>query len=150
MFLPASIADITKLAKVRRNFDETEILARFDWLATVNVTWYVWWAAQEPLGWVLIQWQGKPTAPGVPDLNDLYVHPDWRSQGIGTQILSVCEQIVSAAGYTKLGLAVNPDLNPRAYLLYQRLGYYAISQDKYLDGVYGGVEDWVIDLEKHI
>jgi GNAT superfamily N-acetyltransferase len=146
----ARIEDTSQLAGVKQGFDVPEIVARFNWLATVNVTWHIYWVAHEPQGWALIQWNGKPTAPAYPDLFDLYVHPDWRDQGTGTQIIGACEQIVRDAGYRKLGLAVNPDLNPRAYLLYHRLGYNAISQDKYLDGVYAGVEDWVIDLEKNL
>jgi GNAT superfamily N-acetyltransferase len=146
----ASIEDISRLAKVKEHFGEPEILARFQWLSTVNATWYVWWVADEPIGWALIQWDGKSTAPGYPDLFDLYVHTSFRNQGIGTEILLECEQLVRDAGHKKLWLAVNPDLNPRAYALYQRLGYRAVSQEKYLDGVYNGVEDWVIDLEKSL
>ena len=146
----ASMDDIEQLATVRAGFDQAGVLARFQWLATVNVTWHVWWRAQQPCGWALIQWDGKPTAPDCPDLNDLYVHPTWRGQGIGTQILAACEQIVLARGFARLGLAVNPDHNPRAYALYQRLGYSAISPHKYIDGIYNGVEDWVIDLEKQL
>ena len=147
---PHPLMDIDQLARVKEGFGEADVLARIQWLSTVNVTWYVWWNDNEPLGWTLIQWDGKITAPSYPDLFDLYIQPKFRSQGIGTQIIKRCEQLVRGAGYNKLGLAVNPDLNPRAYALYQRLGYYAISQDKYLDGIYNGVEDWVIDLEKDL
>jgi GNAT superfamily N-acetyltransferase len=148
MLRPASLQDTTKLASVKEGFGETDVLARFQWLTTVNATWYVWWLANKPRGWALIQWDGKPTAPAYPDLFDLYVHPDWRGNSFGTQILQACEQLARDEGHTKIGLAVNPELNPRAYHLYQRLGYYAINKEKYLDGVYNGVEDWVIDLEK--
>lgn len=150
MLLSATIKDIARLVTVKDGFGEPDVLARFQWLSTVNVTWYVWWVDHQPVGWVLIQWDGKMSAPTVPDLFDLYVHVDYRSRGIGTQILLACEQTVRDAGYDKLGLAVNPDLNPRAYALYQRLGYYLISQHKYVDGIYDGVEDWVIDLEKKL
>jgi GNAT superfamily N-acetyltransferase len=146
----ASIQDSERLALVKEGFGEPEIQARFQWLSTINVTWHVWWVANKPRGWALIQWDGKVTAPTYPDLFDLYVHPACRSQGIGTQIILACEQLVWAAGYDKLGLAANPDLNPRAYTLYQRLGYSATGKDKYLDGIYAGVEDWVIDLEKSL
>jgi GNAT superfamily N-acetyltransferase len=146
----ASIQDSERLTLVKEGFGEPEIQARFQWLSTVNVNWYIWWVDHEPRGWALIQWDGKPTVPAVPDIFDLYVHANFRSKGIGTQIITACEQMVRSAGYEKLGLAVNPDLNPRAYTLYQRLGYSAITQDKYLDGIYGGVEDWVIDLEKSL
>ena len=144
----ASIGDIGRLATVKEGFGEADVLARFQWLSTVNATWYVWYVANEPRGWALIQWDGKSSAPSYPDLFDLYVHTNSRNQGIGTQILRACEQIVRDRGYKKLGLAVNPDLNPRSYLLYQRLEYDVVSPDKYLDGIYDGVEDWVIDLEK--
>jgi GNAT superfamily N-acetyltransferase len=150
MLQPASIQEVSKLAEVKEGFGETDVLARFQWLTSVNVTWYVWWEDQIPCGWAMIHWQGKSTAPHYPDLSDLYVHPHWRNRGTGTQIVGACEQLVLTAGFTMLGLAVNPDLNPRAYQLYQRLGYSATSQDKYLDGVYNGVEDWVIDLEKEL
>ena len=150
MLKEAFIQETSQLALVKEGFDESDVLARFAWLTTVHVTWYVWWADHEPCGWVLIAWNGKTTAPTYPDLFDLYVQPEWRNQGIGTQMIRVCEQLVRAAGHGKIGLAVNPDLNPQAYLLYQRLGYSAPSQHKYLDGVYNGVEDWVIDLEKNL
>jgi GNAT superfamily N-acetyltransferase len=148
MLRTATVEDTGQLATVKKGFGAREVLERLQSLSTANTTWHIWWSADKPLGWALIHWNGKTTAPNYPDLSDLYVNPDARGQGIGTKMLSACEQIVRRAGYDKLGLAVNPDLNPRAYALYQRLGYYAISQDKYLDGVYGGVEDWVIDLEK--
>ena len=34
--------------------------------------------------------------------------------------------------------------------LYQKLGYTSLGNEPYLDGVYNGVEDWVIDLVKAI
>jgi GNAT superfamily N-acetyltransferase len=148
MLCPASIQETPKLAGIKEGFGEADLLERFQWLSTVNVSWYVWWVEQEACGWALIQWNGKPTAPSYPDLFDLYVHCGWRNQGIGTAILSACEQKVRDVGYTRLGLAVNPDRNPRAYALYRRLGYRTVSFNKYLDGIYDGVEDWVIDLEK--
>jgi GNAT superfamily N-acetyltransferase len=146
----ASIDDAGRLAKVKEGFGEADVLARFQWLSTVNVNWYIEWVANDPVGWVLIHWDGKSSAPDYPDLFDLYVHATARNHGVGTQILQACEQMVREAGHGKVGLAVNPELNPRAYALYQRLGYYVVRQEKYLDGVYNGVEDWVIDLEKNL
>lgn len=150
MLCQATSNDLTELATVRPGFGPAEVQARFTWLVAADVAWYVWWVESAPRGWACIHWQGKPTAPAYPDLSDLFVRPQWRGQGIGTSILTTCEQIVRARGYTRLGLAVNPDDNPRALALYQRLGYTPISPVKYLDGIYHGVEDWVIDLAKEL
>jgi hypothetical protein len=38
----------------------------------------------------------------------------------------------------------------RARALYERLGYVATGENSYLDDVYDGDEDWVIDLEKRL
>lgn len=144
----AQSKDASQLATVKEGFGLTEVDGRFRWLEEVNVSWLVWWQNEQPIGWALIQWQGKPTAPQVPDIFDLVVRPNWRGQGFGTQILRACEHLVQEAGYDKAGLAVNPDHNDQAYRLYQRLGYIVSNPEKYIDGVYNGVEDWVIDLEK--
>ena len=49
-----------------------------------------------------------------------------------------------------MGLAVNQTENPRAVKFYQRLGYKHDGGEKYLDGIYDGMEDWVIDMEKEL
>lgn len=140
--------DAEQYASVKHDFDLEGVQQRFEWMQTVNVTWYVWYEDGEPVGWALISWDGKSTEPDYPDLFDLYVRADRRSQGIGTSIVRACEEIVRARGYTKLGLAANPDHNERAHRLYNRLGYTETGIEPYLDGVYNGVEDWVIDLAK--
>ena len=146
----ACLEEAPQLATVKNGFAAPEVIARLQALATGNFIWPVWWVDNQPRGWALVHWEGKPTATEYPDISDLYVHPDWRGRGIGTRILLGCEAFVRAAGHTRVGLAVNPQLNPRAYTLYKRLGYSAVSQEPYLDGVYNGVEDWVIDLVKQI
>src|SRR5690554_6481934 len=100
---------MARLVTVKDGFGEPDVLVRFQWLSTVNVSWYIWWIDHQPVGWVLIQWDGKMNAPTVPDLFDLYVHVDYRNRGVGMQILLACEQTVRDAGYDRLGLAVNPD-----------------------------------------
>lgn len=100
------------------------------------------------VGWVIVTWSGKPSQVEYPDLSDLYVAEAWRNRGIGTALINSVELLAQARGYSKIGLAVNPDLNPQAHALYLRLGYRHDGRARYLDGVYDGVEDWVIDLEK--
>ena len=99
---------------------------------------------------MVVGWQGKPTLRGVPDLSDLFVTPARRKQGVGTAMIAACEELARARGFTQLSLAVNPDDNPRALALYLRLGFRPTGGPKYLDGVYDGNEDWVIDLVKEI
>lgn len=53
-------------------------------------------------------------------------------------------------GIGRIGLAVNPTENVRARALYERLGYVATGERSYVDDVYDGYEDWVIDLEKEL
>jgi hypothetical protein len=45
---------------------------------------------------------------------------------------------------------VNPTLNGRARRLYERLGYIPTKRAPYLDGEYGGQENWVIDMTKRL
>lgn len=49
-----------------------------------------------------------------------------------------------------MSLAVNPNLNPKAKMLYERLGYTQTKTALYLDGIYDGDEDWVIDMVKEL
>lgn len=93
---------------------------------------------------------GKPTHPEYPDLSDLYTKEDRRGEGAGKLLIEYCERRAKELGFTKIGLAVNTTENPRTVSLYERLGFISTGEPKYLDGVYDGVEDWVIDLEKKL
>lgn len=145
---PAVENDLRACARVRPNFGEGEGRDRLVWCQANNCTWYLYCVGDDVLGWGLISWQGKETAPTYPDLFDLYVHEDHQSQGIGSQLVQFFEELVAQRGFDRLGLAVNRDENPRALVLYQCLGYYICNDEPYLDGVYDGWEDWVIDMEK--
>ena len=112
-----------------------------------------WFAAVEDgeaVAWIVVKWRGKPTHPEYPDMEDLFVKEPWRGQGIGTALVRFVETEAKRRGYLKLGLAVNPTQNERAKALYERLGYESTGGIAYLDSVYDGDEDWVIDLEKRL
>ncbi len=102
----------------------------------------------EIVGQVLLRLKGNETEPGYPNMQDLYIVENKRSQGLGKQLIQKCEQIAKEKGYEKISVAVNPTLNPRAKSLYEKLGYKDVGRESYLDGVYDGDEDWVIDLVK--
>lgn len=59
---------------------------------------------------------------GHPEINALVVVPDLQSQGIGSKLIGVAEELVGEKGIQQacIGVATN---NPRARALYERLGY---------------------------
>ncbi|MCK5245518.1 GNAT family N-acetyltransferase [Candidatus Bipolaricaulota bacterium] len=63
----------------------------------------------------------------VMHLDTLAVHPDYRGQGIGTQLIDAIVALANAEGKRTITLEVE-DINPRAKLLYERLGF---SADKF-------------------
>lgn len=99
---------------------------------------------------VLLKWKGKKTHLEYPDIEDLYTKEEKRGNGYATNLLNKCEELVREKGFTKIGLAVNPVENNQALKFYERLGYKITGEDKYIDGIYDGVEDWCVDMEQTI
>jgi GNAT superfamily N-acetyltransferase len=104
----------------------------------------------EAVAWVVPRWHGKRSNPEWPVMEDLYVKESWRGHGIGTALIHFVEEEARRRGHSKIRIAVNPTRNARARALYERLGYEHTGGPAYLDGVYDGDEDWVIDLEKRL
>jgi GNAT superfamily N-acetyltransferase len=102
------------------------------------------------VGHVFLKFYGKPTAPDCPDIEDLYVHPDFRRKGVATELLRTCEKIAKARGFATIGLAAGVDESDPGRKLYEKLGYIKTGGHSYVDGIYNGVEDWVIDLVKEL
>lgn len=100
------------------------------------------------IGHAFIKFYGKSTAPDYPDIEDLYVHPDFRRKGIATELMSSCEKIAQTRGFKAIGLAAGVDEDDPGRKLYEKLGYIKTEGQPYVDGIYNGVEDWVIDLVK--
>jgi GNAT superfamily N-acetyltransferase len=136
------------LYRVKPGFGEQQCQARMKWLTTVNGEWLVGAMGIALVGWVVVTWSGKQTHTDYPDMSDLFVGEEWRNRGIGTALIGYIERLAQQNNCGKIGLSVNPDLNAQAQSLYLRLGYRHDGRAKYVDGVYDGVEDWVIDLEK--
>lgn len=99
-------------------------------------------------GHVLVKFLGKATEPNFPDLEDLFVREDMRGKGIATLLLEKAQIIAQEKGFDRIGISVNPTLNPKAKVLYKRLGFQDTKTPSYVDDVYNGVEDWVIDMVK--
>ena len=93
-----------------------------------GVVYLVAWLGNLPVGHGLLKWDGSDDEPmsseldGCPDIEDLFVVPEHRSRGIGSELLSHAEILAAQNGYRQIGLAVAID-NPRAMSLYERRGY---------------------------
>ena len=93
-----------------------------------RLTYLIAWLDGIPIGHTMVRWGGTTDAyvaeriSGCAHLEDLFVMPELRSQGIGTSILAEAERLSAGREYEQIGLAVGID-NPRARSLYERLGY---------------------------
>lgn len=99
---------------------------------------------------LLLTFYGIPTAPEVPNISDLYVSEEARNKGVGSLLIQAAEKMSKEHGYALTSIAVNPTLNPRAQALYERLGYRQTPAKPFLDGLYDGVEDWVVTMVKDL
>jgi GNAT superfamily N-acetyltransferase len=94
----------------------------------------------------------------LPAIVDLYVKPDFRSQGIGTFMIHEMEKIAFKGGCSEIFIGVDPDFNQRAYSLYLRLGYEPLDKEPYLehwnfttsDGELREGDNWIIYLRKEL
>ncbi len=61
---------------------------------------------------------------GIPEIQDLFVHPDARRQGVGEQFIHACERAAAERGATDIGIGVGVTGEfGSAQRLYTRLGY---------------------------
>ena len=103
-------------------------------------------------------WSDAADTQHLPQIVDLQVAEAHRGQGYGTQLVHALEQFAAQAGYGHIYLNVEPVDNPRAYALYQRLGYQSIQPEPYLcvweftdsAGKLHHGENWVVDMVKEI
>lgn len=101
-------------------------------------------------------WSDADDTQHLPQLVDVQVKELHRGQGYGTKFMRALERIVAAAGHRHLYLSVDPLHNPRAYALYQRLGYQPLQSEPYRKhwaftdsaGTTHSGEDWVVDMVK--
>lgn len=147
---PAVQTDFPELRKIRPFLSIEELQRRLKLQADGSALLLVAIEGDLLIGCILLKFHGKPTHPEYPDIEDLFVSEEFRGHGVGSALIAECERRARELGCSRIGMAVNPDLNPRARAFYERLGYRHDGESPYLDGVYDGVEDWVIDLEKEI
>jgi ribosomal protein S18 acetylase RimI-like enzyme len=82
----------------------------------------------------------------VAEISDLIVHPDYRSQGVGSQIITTLTQVAYDFHVFMLEIGVRPD-NGRALALYRRLGF---ADDRSIEVDLGNGSEPVLYLVKKL
>ena len=93
------------------------------------------WDEDVPIAHLFIRWTDNTEVPRIvdrypqaaqfadcPEICELYVVAERRSQGIGTQLLRRALQMARERGASQVTMCVDMD-NPRARSLYERLGF---------------------------
>ncbi|KKQ98203.1 MAG: GCN5-related N-acetyltransferase [Candidatus Woesebacteria bacterium GW2011_GWB1_39_12] len=146
----ARVTDYETLKKIKPSISDRIIEERLSRQEEGKVEFMILEDNNEPVSFVLLKWEGKKTHPEYPDMEDLYTKGEFRRKGYATLLIKECEKRVKEKGLKKIGMAVNPDKNSKVKVFYEKLGYRHDGGKLYVDAVYNGVEDWVIDLEKEI
>jgi GNAT superfamily N-acetyltransferase len=83
-------------------------------------TYLVAWDNGEPVGHAHVAWTG--TKLGVPEVQDLFVLPGRRREGIATELSRAAEKLAGERGDERISLSFGVD-NVAARRLYEKLGY---------------------------
>jgi GNAT superfamily N-acetyltransferase len=84
-------------------------------------TYLVAWEDTVPVGHAHIAWSGTHLA--LPEIQDVFVLPQMRRQGIASQLTLAAEAEARARGWDRISLSVSQDGNAAASRLYAKLGY---------------------------
>jgi GNAT superfamily N-acetyltransferase len=84
-------------------------------------TYLVAWDDREPVGHAHIAWTG--THLGIPEIQDVFVLPERRRQGIASELTRAAEAQARTRGWETISLSVSQDGNQAARRLYAKLGY---------------------------
>ena len=78
------------------------------------------WDDAAPVGHAFVAWAG--TELGLPEIQDVYVLPERRGQGVGTALMEAVEQTAVSRGHDRCSIGTGI-ANAGARRLYERLGY---------------------------
>jgi GNAT superfamily N-acetyltransferase len=88
-----------------------------------NSVFLVAWDEGEPVGHALLEWPGpKCEDPSLPELQNVYVTPERRREGVATLLNAAAEEHARSAGFDELALTCSVD-NAGALRAWERLGY---------------------------
>jgi GNAT superfamily N-acetyltransferase len=102
--------------------------AHFEQQRRGEIVYLIAWQDRFPIGRILLRWAGVENGPATslldacPYLGDLFVAENYRSSGVGSQLLATAEQFASQQGYQRIGLYVRIE-DSRARSLYDHRGY---------------------------
>lgn len=96
-------------------------LSRLDQHAAEGSTYLIAWEDDQPVGHAHIAWSG--THLGLPEIQDVFVQPERRRQGIASQLTEAAEAEARKRGCDRISLSTSLDQNPAASALYAKLGY---------------------------
>ncbi len=120
--------------------------------------------SQEIIGFSLLVfrrpefWPSAGDTRRLPEIVALSIRQSQRGHGYGFAFMRAIEIEAAKAGHDQLWLTVAPTDNPRAYALYQRLGYQQLQTEPYhvvwefkdsQGNTYCG-EDWLVDMMKRL
>jgi GNAT superfamily N-acetyltransferase len=95
-------------------------LSRLDTWRVAGSTYLVAWDGDTPIGHAHVAWAG--TALGVPEVQDVYVVPERRREGVAAALTHAAEQLAAQRGHDRISLSVGIAAEaPRR--LYEKLGY---------------------------
>jgi len=84
-------------------------------------TYMVAWDGREPVGHAHIAWAGTHLA--IPEIQDVFVLPERRRQGIASRLTQAAEVEARKRGWDSISLSVSQERNEVARRLYAKLGY---------------------------
>jgi Acetyltransferases len=96
-------------------------LSRLDQHRRDGSTYLIAWDGDDPVGHAHLAWDG--THAGVPEIQDVFVLPERRRQGIATHLTLAAEDEARARGFDRISLSVSAEKNDAARRLYESLGY---------------------------
>jgi GNAT superfamily N-acetyltransferase len=96
--------------------DERLPLSRLDTMQT----YFVAWDGDEPVGHAHVAWTGAEL--GVPEVQDVFVLPERRREGIASRLAAAAEDAARVRGFDRISLSVSAE-NNEVRRLYASLGF---------------------------